>query len=415
MADCEQCPSEGTIEDHPIKLLLKSLASDAYVAGLTHRFYRYPARFSPEFVRRAIEVFTQPGDFVLDPFMGGGTTLVEGLAAGRRVVGSDINALAGFITKAKITPLTSSDRKEVQRWQFSLKALTSLRRREPECEDWVSYQRNLPWWLRKTLALAREATDAIESVRARRFARASLLRTAQWALDCRTEIPNRDQLLVRHAEDVEGMLLGVAELRHRLREVFGAPQRAVTQNSRVLVRSAVGLHRDKRIPSTWGAPRLVLTSPPYVGVHILYHRWQVRGRRETAAPYWLAGCLDGKPNSFYNFAERRQKTMDGYLSAMRASFESVIALMDGRSMLVQLVAFARPSDQLPPYLEALERLGLNYVGVPGLPPLHFASRLVPNRKWYADWKGPLGASQEFLLVHSKNLTGRGNTTQRGET
>ena len=32
------------------------------VRGLTHGYYKYPARFSPAFVRSAITTFTQPGD-----------------------------------------------------------------------------------------------------------------------------------------------------------------------------------------------------------------------------------------------------------------------------------------------------------------------------------------------------------------
>jgi len=47
------------------------------VNGLTHNFYKYPARFSPLFVDEAIRVFSNPGDLILDPFVGGGTTLVE--------------------------------------------------------------------------------------------------------------------------------------------------------------------------------------------------------------------------------------------------------------------------------------------------------------------------------------------------
>jgi DNA modification methylase len=37
------------------------------VRGLTHGFYKYPARFSPVFAGAAIKAFTQPGDLVLDP------------------------------------------------------------------------------------------------------------------------------------------------------------------------------------------------------------------------------------------------------------------------------------------------------------------------------------------------------------
>jgi DNA methylase len=71
------------------------------VQGLTHGFYKYPARFSPEFVRAAIETFTKPGDLILDPLVGGGTSLVEALASGREAVGVDINPLAEFVARVK--------------------------------------------------------------------------------------------------------------------------------------------------------------------------------------------------------------------------------------------------------------------------------------------------------------------------
>ena len=72
------------------------------ISGLTHQFYRYPARFSPGFVRAAIEAFSLPGDVVLDPYMGGGTTIVEAYVAGRRSIGNDLNSLAVFVAAAKL-------------------------------------------------------------------------------------------------------------------------------------------------------------------------------------------------------------------------------------------------------------------------------------------------------------------------
>ena len=54
-------------------------------------FYRYPARFSSTLANAVIAAFTEPGDTVLDPFVGGGTTAVESVRIGRGVVGSDIN------------------------------------------------------------------------------------------------------------------------------------------------------------------------------------------------------------------------------------------------------------------------------------------------------------------------------------
>ena len=71
------------------------------VSGLTHTFYRYPARFSPTFARAAILAFSKPGDWVMDPFAGGGTTLVEAVALSRNALGIDISELAAFVCEAK--------------------------------------------------------------------------------------------------------------------------------------------------------------------------------------------------------------------------------------------------------------------------------------------------------------------------
>lgn len=45
---------------------------------LTHYLFRYPAKFHPPVVAALFERFTQTGDVVLDPFVGSGTSLVEG-------------------------------------------------------------------------------------------------------------------------------------------------------------------------------------------------------------------------------------------------------------------------------------------------------------------------------------------------
>ena len=76
-----------------LQRLVDGARDQSRVKGLTHEFYRYPARFSPSFVRGAIESFTRPGDWVMDPFAGGGTTLVEAMAMGRNALGIDISSL----------------------------------------------------------------------------------------------------------------------------------------------------------------------------------------------------------------------------------------------------------------------------------------------------------------------------------
>lgn len=165
------------------------------VAGLTHGFYRYPARFSPLFARAVIKRFTEPGDIVLDPFMGGGTTLVEARALGRRAIGADINALAVFIAQVKTTFYSEVDLVEVGSWAEGLVDHLNLHRPPVRAIEWMElgYQRNIngksTWPIRKTLELALAHVDKLPKQNQQCFARCILLRTAQWALDCRKEIP----------------------------------------------------------------------------------------------------------------------------------------------------------------------------------------------------------------------------------
>ena len=48
--------------------------------------------------------------------MGGGTAIVEGVIAGRRMVGNDLNSLGAFIARVKVTGLNREDSKAVRSW-----------------------------------------------------------------------------------------------------------------------------------------------------------------------------------------------------------------------------------------------------------------------------------------------------------
>src|SRR5438105_4300163 len=96
--------------------LIDSARTTEPVRGLTHGFYKYPARFSPTFARTTIETFTEPGDLVIDNHVGGGTTLVEALATGRHAIGVDISALAEFVTRVKTTLFSDAELDRLEAW-----------------------------------------------------------------------------------------------------------------------------------------------------------------------------------------------------------------------------------------------------------------------------------------------------------
>jgi len=66
----------------------------------------YPGSFIPQIPSYVIDILSQPGDVVYDPFCGVGTTLVEAVRLGRRARGTDSNSIAIRVAVAKTTFLT---------------------------------------------------------------------------------------------------------------------------------------------------------------------------------------------------------------------------------------------------------------------------------------------------------------------
>ena len=61
----------------------------------THGFHEYPAGMQAAAADRILDVL--PGNSLLDPFAGGGTSLVVGMSKGRETFGVDVSPLAAFV------------------------------------------------------------------------------------------------------------------------------------------------------------------------------------------------------------------------------------------------------------------------------------------------------------------------------
>src|SRR3989344_5205015 len=78
---------------------------------LTHDFHPYFAAYPPELVSKLLDKYSKEKDVFLDPFMGGGSSIVEGYRLKRKTIGVDISPLAKFISEVKTTPLIINDKK----------------------------------------------------------------------------------------------------------------------------------------------------------------------------------------------------------------------------------------------------------------------------------------------------------------
>ena len=67
--------------------------------------HKYFARRPWNVFRELISHYTSPGEIVLDPFCGGGVTVVEALKLGRKVIGVDVNPLATYVTSMEVRPV----------------------------------------------------------------------------------------------------------------------------------------------------------------------------------------------------------------------------------------------------------------------------------------------------------------------
>lgn len=76
-----------------------------------HRLHHYKGKFIPQLVEYFLDehtdefkqqIYFHPGDIVLDPFCGSGTTLVQANELGLHAVGIDISAFNSMISNVKI-------------------------------------------------------------------------------------------------------------------------------------------------------------------------------------------------------------------------------------------------------------------------------------------------------------------------
>lgn len=379
--------------------LRKAAALETVASDGTHPLYRYPGSMSPYLARALISVFSQPGQLVMDPFCGGGTTAVEAISLGRHAWCSDLSSLACFITRAKATPLSPQALHALEEWA------------EEMCQ-WVADSPNhlvVPLLLRGgakyaprthgLLLAIRDSTKAIPVKPTRLLAQLIVLRVGQICFHCRSTGPN-PRILARTFQEVASQAIGAMQAyseayRRKSHQNGLRPHLTVQQADASSLREKLGA---RSIPIS-----LVVTSPPYPGVHVLYHRWQILGRRETDLPFRLANMQDGRFESEYALGSRQEPGNVAYFDRLRHTYSNLRAMFTRRTIIAQVVGFSNQRLQLEQFRAAMFEAGYEEVKPPNLATEEI-KRLVPRRRWYAVISPRQSGSEEFLLVHRPRRT-----------
>jgi DNA methylase len=106
ISSADQLALELPLELPPIALAPEWKDQQRLWGHAFHPMCSYLASFPAALTHAFIARYSRPGDVVLDPFSGRGTTPLQACAEGRVGVGNDLNPFAHLLTAAKVQPAT---------------------------------------------------------------------------------------------------------------------------------------------------------------------------------------------------------------------------------------------------------------------------------------------------------------------
>jgi DNA modification methylase len=290
--------------DSPLIDFFQNLDACEEKRGLTHGVHPYPAKFIPHIPREVIRHLSEPGQVVLDPMCGSGTTIVEAIVNGRIGIGSDINPISTLITKAKTQPV-------------ELESLTQLRELIKRLSKGVVPKGEVPDFHNRDHWFAQEVSEALaglldlisnlpsESAR-------TLAKSALSAIIVGVSRQDSETRWVRTEREI-GSVEVVSRFLRRLEEHINRSQELN------LMELGVGwaIRADARhLPLADSSVDLVVTSPPYANSHdyYLYNKLRL---------FWLGFDVHDVQEAEFGSRNKhsdRKMPIDHYLDSMAGVF-----------------------------------------------------------------------------------------------
>lgn len=362
-----------------------------------HSLHWFPGNFIPEIPSFLIQILSRPGDVILDPFCGSGTTGIEALRLGRNAVLSDINRAGLQVTEGKVALFTGKNvEAELLRLAKELFWDSVLRTQvvngvgegcDPELETWFEAS---------TLAELRYIWGLIASMRDEVVLSIAHLLFSDTLFACAYtpgSLTSSGKRRRHHwgwiADNVKPRQLvprdAIAMFRERLfraREASDLPSGTTA--------GAVSINRwdARRLPLTSNSVDAVVCSPPYLNM-IDY----ARANRLTYLWYGWSLEDDKKVEIGARYARGRRSAVEDYLSGLQHAFGEIRrCLRPGGYCAIVLGASRSHGEELIGRFSESVSDGLKLIWGP--------RRRVPTRRRISDRKGT--EPVEYLCVFQRD-------------
>jgi hypothetical protein len=308
-----------------------------------HRLHPYHGKFIPQLVEALLARYFAPGDQVLDPFAGSGTTLVQALESGLDATGVEVAAFNCLLMRVKTARYDLVALGEELRDAYArVEGLPPVPRLpdDPYLREWYAPQAAAELQAFRELIADYRHRDVLRVVLSR--AARSARRAAHFDLEAPREPQTREYWCHKHRRMCRPVGSARGFLRRYTRDTLARIE--VFAAVRDPDREARVLQADARAAALEGPFAGIVTSPPYPGL-IDYHEQHryayallgLDDRREleigAAAAGTSLGALEG-------YREGIAAVLANALPALREDGRVLIVVNDRRDLYPEILARA---------------------------------------------------------------------------
>lgn len=232
----------------------------------THCFHTYPAMMIPQIARKLLKTYGTEGGWLLDPYCGTGTSLVEASLFGMHSTGCDINPLVRLIANAKSTPVCLSALDEtLSKFNKYLFAIEYQDSNLPDAP--IPDIPNLTYWFSeeviKTLAHLRVAINDIKDKALQNFILVAFSETVREVSYTRNGEFKLYRMPTNKLKDFTPDVFGIFRKKLSRNRQGLAAYLEKRKNVKTSVSTANTVHGELPNPRPPEGYDIVITSPPY--------------------------------------------------------------------------------------------------------------------------------------------------------